>query len=311
MTSDDTTHIEPSGKYHPVCLMLPGMTVLEYRELVEDIRERGQRIPIKIDAVTGDTLDGRHRQDACQELDRPVKFELFSGTEAEKVAMIMSENVHRRHLTTQQRAAIAAELATMKRGTRTDLAPSDAMSDAQAAKLMRVSEPTAERAKRRMREDPEAHALAKEGKLGRRKSEKANIVDERQRGPTYRGWFEQFRKIPPSDTVTPGVALLPALCQLSLSLPSDRERQAIWAGILTKEDLNQLVHELGPLIGRLGELLHVVKQERKRRSGKLAEDAPEAAPDEPLDDRTIETFEDGVEAATIAQEEARRHRGHP
>ena len=56
----------------------------------------------------------------------------------------------------------------MKSGARTDLASIDArfqLSDAQAAKLMKVSEPSVERAKRRMRTDPEAHAKAKAGTL--------------------------------------------------------------------------------------------------------------------------------------------------
>jgi len=89
----------------------------------------------------------------------------------------MSHNVHRRHLTVQQRGAIAAELATMKSGARTDLAPNDArspaLSDAQAAKVMRVSERTVERAKTRMRTDRAAHEKAKAGTLGRAKPTKS------------------------------------------------------------------------------------------------------------------------------------------
>jgi hypothetical protein len=175
MTSDDTYLPAPklSGKCHPACLLLPAMSDAEYRELVEDIRANGQRHPIIADD-DGRILDGRHRWRALQEIGgRPLQsgqvgealVMVYRGTEEQKIALIMSENIHRRHLTTQQRGAIAAELATMKKGARTDLASVDAMSDAQAAKVMGVSEPTVERAKRRMREDPAAHELAKEGKL--------------------------------------------------------------------------------------------------------------------------------------------------
>jgi len=59
----------------------------------------------------------------------------------------------------------------MRSGARTDLAPNDAkseLSDAQAAKVMKVSERSVERAKHRRRTDPEAHAKAKSGTLRRK-----------------------------------------------------------------------------------------------------------------------------------------------
>ena len=168
-----TTTTTPNGNYHPACLLLPEMGEDEFRELARDIYANGQRHPIIVDEA-GLILDGRHRWRALAEMDCEPQTIVFRGSEEEKVALVISENIHRRHLSTQQRAAIAAELATMKRGTRTDLASNDATSstgpsDAQAAKVMRVSEKTVERAKSRMRSDPEAHAKAKAGTLGRRR----------------------------------------------------------------------------------------------------------------------------------------------
>jgi ParB-like chromosome segregation protein Spo0J len=181
MTTDKLNPL--TGACHPACMLLPEMTADEYRELVEDVRNSGQCRAIVIDD-DGLILDGRHRWRACAELALSPKVETFTGTEEEKVALVMSENLHRRHLTTQQRAAIAAELATMKRGTRTDLPSHDAksagLSNAQAAKLMGVSEATTERAKKRMREDPAAHAQAKAGTLPRRaptRSERRRVRD--------------------------------------------------------------------------------------------------------------------------------------
>ena len=176
---------EITGSFHPACLVLPEMAEAEFRELVEDIREHGLRNQIVVDEH-GLILDGRHRWKACQELRKTawqapagvsrmpeglLSIErVFYGTEAEKVALVMSENITRRHLTTQQRAAIGAELATMKHGgDRKTEASTDALTDAQAAKLMNVSEPSIERAKARMRTDPEAHEQAKSGTLGRAK----------------------------------------------------------------------------------------------------------------------------------------------
>jgi hypothetical protein len=82
---------------------------------------------------------------------------------------VISANLRRRHLTTPQRAAIAAELAKMQHGGDRTKASNDALTDAQAARLMAVSEPSVERAKRRMRTDSEAHAKAKAGTLPRKR----------------------------------------------------------------------------------------------------------------------------------------------
>jgi hypothetical protein len=51
------------------------------------------------------------------------------------------------HLDESQRAMVAARLANMKQGARTDLAPIGAMSDAKAAKMLSVGRASVERAK--------------------------------------------------------------------------------------------------------------------------------------------------------------------
>jgi|GEM_PF-3588031 len=77
---------------------------------------------------------------------------------------------HLIEMTTKQRAAIAAEMATMKHGSnqhKQKVEPSNdgsnQISVAQAAELMGVSTASVERAKKTMREDPEAHEAAKRG----------------------------------------------------------------------------------------------------------------------------------------------------
>jgi ParB-like chromosome segregation protein Spo0J len=228
-----------SLKCHPACELLPEMTDTEYRDLVEDIRVNGLRHAIIVDE-NGLILDGRHRYRALQELGMGDGIRLYTTsaqcrTEADKIALVMSENINRRHLTTQQRAAIAAELATMKSGARTDLALIDArslgLSDAQAAKVMGVSEPSVERAKRRMRTDPEAHAKAKAGTLGRAKPTRR----ERDLGPKRAEEFvqahpeadpaharvtaairEMRRALPQSFEVNPWALAQPAASRASL-----------------------------------------------------------------------------------------------
>jgi hypothetical protein len=102
-TSDDTLHPAPelSGKCHPACLLLPEMAQDEYRKLVDDIREHGQRHPIIVDA-DGLILDGRHRWRALEELGerychpetgarRAPLIMKFAGTEEQKVALATRE----------------------------------------------------------------------------------------------------------------------------------------------------------------------------------------------------------------------------
>jgi ParB-like chromosome segregation protein Spo0J len=173
--------------FHPACLLLPEVDAEAFRELVEDLRNHGQRHPIIIDEH-GVVLDGRHRLRALRELFVEPRIETFHGTEAEKVALVMSENVHRRHLTVQQRAAVAAELAPMRHGGDRSKASVDALTDAQAAKLMGVSEPSVERAKKRMRADPEAHRKAKAGTLGRKQPQSKPQKMRRQWDAMRRGW---------------------------------------------------------------------------------------------------------------------------
>ena len=66
-------------------------------------------------------LDGRHRWRACEEGGVPPRTVTFSGTDAEKVSLIVSENLHRRHLTKGQRAmALAMIYPEPKRGEHAD-----------------------------------------------------------------------------------------------------------------------------------------------------------------------------------------------
>ncbi len=58
------------------------------------------------------------------------------------VALVVSLNLHRRHLSESQRGMVAAKLATLGQGARTDLAPIGGMSQAQAAQLLNVGERT-------------------------------------------------------------------------------------------------------------------------------------------------------------------------
>ena len=130
-------------EFHPLSQIFPLIEGAEFDELVEDIRAHGVREPIW--TYDGQILDGRnrYRASAAAGADCPIR-EYFGDDPA---AFVISLNLKRRHLNESQRAMVAARLANMKQGARTDLAPIGAMSDAQAATMLNVGERSVERAK--------------------------------------------------------------------------------------------------------------------------------------------------------------------
>ena len=91
--------------------LLPPLSVDEYEALKSDIRERGVMVPVEYDEQ-GNILDGHHRQQIADELgitDFP-SFVRHGMTEEEKRAHVIALNVQRRHLTKEQRDALAVKL---------------------------------------------------------------------------------------------------------------------------------------------------------------------------------------------------------
>ena len=93
----------------------------------------------------GRILDGRNRYRAAQVAGVPCPEHTYTGTDF--VAFVVSTNLNRRHLTDSQRALVAAKLATMRQGERTDLSPDgERLSQADAAELLHTSKRSVERA---------------------------------------------------------------------------------------------------------------------------------------------------------------------
>lgn len=95
-------------KPHPAANCFPLLAGTPYRDLVDDIRINGMTLPV---LLLGDyVLDGRSRLIAAEELNlqRVPLTELPEDTDA--VALVASLNIHRRHLTNQQRTLAAARL---------------------------------------------------------------------------------------------------------------------------------------------------------------------------------------------------------
>lgn len=95
---------------HPAADMFPMLGAAEFRELVADIVRHGQREPVKV--WRGLVVDGRNREAACRAAGiEPVVEHLPEDmSDADIRRLVVSLNIHRRHLTAGQRAAIAGDL---------------------------------------------------------------------------------------------------------------------------------------------------------------------------------------------------------
>ncbi len=168
---------------HPACEVFPAPSKDELRKLADDIDANGLEVPIQTRHVAGAdggrtyVIDGRSRLDAMESLGWQIvnvkgewigalagKVEHRAGrTHEQIVAEVISLNITRRHLNESQRAMIAAKLANMRQGARTDLEPSanlPEVSQPQAAKLFKVGERSVRAAKKVMREGSAAQVEA-------------------------------------------------------------------------------------------------------------------------------------------------------
>ena len=120
-------------EFHPLANVFPLLEGEEFDALVADIQASGLCEPVWL--YEGQILDGRNRYRACQVLGLDCATRDYLGNDP--LAFVLSMNLQRRHLDESQRAMIAARLATMRQGERTDLVEiSTKLSQAQAAGLV-------------------------------------------------------------------------------------------------------------------------------------------------------------------------------
>lgn len=133
-------------QFHPVAEIFPLLGDAELRVLADDIAANGLREPIWLHA-DGRIIDGRNRYRACGLAEAAPTYREWHGDDAELVPFVVSLNLHRRHLNESQRADVAGRIATLAWGGDRTKVPIGALTDAQAAKLLNVSERSVERAK--------------------------------------------------------------------------------------------------------------------------------------------------------------------
>lgn len=102
--------------YHTLSTLFPKMSGRAFKALVKDIQQNGQKVPI----VThqGKILDGRHRFEACLELNKdPDTVSLPDGQDP--LSYVISINSQKRDLSQSQRGMVGAKLTnTPKTGGR-------------------------------------------------------------------------------------------------------------------------------------------------------------------------------------------------
>jgi hypothetical protein len=113
----DTCGAISAQAFHPLADLFPLLEGAEFEELVADIREHG--VHERIVVYRGLILDGRNRYRAALAAGVAYPTRIYEGDDP--IGLVISRNLHRRHLSTSVRATIAAKLATMRQGERTDL----------------------------------------------------------------------------------------------------------------------------------------------------------------------------------------------
>ena len=132
---------------HPFADLFPLIEGQMFDDLVASIRENGQLDAIVL--LDGAILDGRNRYRACKVAGAQPRFEDFKG--GDPLKFVAAKNVHRRNLSTNERALIAAKMAGLMNGsnqfsrqhkTEGDVETSPSVSINEAATLMGVARDT-------------------------------------------------------------------------------------------------------------------------------------------------------------------------
>jgi hypothetical protein len=147
---------------HPACAVWPDMQPEALQELADDIALNGLHEPLTL-APDGRLLDGRNRALACELVGVEPSTVVYDGDPA---LFSLSKNKHRRHMTQDQIALVAATLATRPLGANQYEGGSNELpSIAEAAAAVGVPETAVKSAKTVLRDgSPEEIEAVKTGK---------------------------------------------------------------------------------------------------------------------------------------------------
>ncbi len=143
----------PELEFHPIADDLPLLEGPELDDLAADIAAHGQREDIVL--YESKVIDGRNRYRACMKAGIKPRCRDYDAAidGPNPLAFVLSLNVFRRHLTTSQRAYWGAIIAnrsrtdTLMQGARSAILPNGKISQAEAARMVNVSERAVRQAK--------------------------------------------------------------------------------------------------------------------------------------------------------------------
>lgn len=169
--------------FHPVANLFPLIDGPEFDALVSDIAANGLHEPIWLHSTENSIIDGRNRYRACLSAGVAPAFRRWDGV-GSLTHFVLSLNLHRRHLTSSQRAAVAVEVlpwleeeAKERQGARNDLHPTsvkkltdvshdnDGRAAAQAAELLGTNRQYVSDMKKLNAEAPALFAAVRDGQM--------------------------------------------------------------------------------------------------------------------------------------------------
>jgi hypothetical protein len=164
-----TTSANQELEFHPHADIFPLMEGAELEALVADIKANGCLEPIHLHE--GKIIDGRNRYRACLAagVKLPCVLKLVSG-DFDPIAFVISKNIHRRHLTTEQKRDVITKL----------LKAQPEKSNRQIAKTAKVDDKTVGTIRREMESTAEIPQLEKtvgaDGKVRKQPAKKSKAA---------------------------------------------------------------------------------------------------------------------------------------
>jgi ParB-like chromosome segregation protein Spo0J len=128
----------------PLATLFPPMAEEAFARLKADISSHGQLEPVW--THRGRVVDGRHRLRACRELGLEPVVREYDG-DGTVLGFVIAKNLHRRHMSGNQRGLVAAKLATLSGGRPSKTARKQAVTQTDAAALLGVGRTTVQGAR--------------------------------------------------------------------------------------------------------------------------------------------------------------------
>lgn len=209
---------------HPIGKILPSMSDDDYKSLVDDMKAHGFSSSHPIVIHEEMILDGWHRHLASLEIGIRAEYIHFIAPDMADTPLdfVIRENLHRRHLTTSQRSAVAAEIMERLLGEEADKSSNLKISRGpegsvkggeeavtKAAETMQVSKVNVRAAAKLKQSSPDEFNAVKAGKqsVNKAKAKADKETDEHAKAVKLieaalgEGWVEKRSKLTAADTL--------------------------------------------------------------------------------------------------------------